>query len=98
MRLDPRSRPSKENFPNHSDLGCITCECWGPVGPQPIFGEPWSCLTIFWDFDSLVKDRAPRRRGYSGISPPFMGLLGFRVYVMGMGCHPMSLPILRPLF
>jgi len=45
----------------------------------------------FWDFDKLVKDEAPRRSGDRGISPPFARFLGFRVYVMGMGCRPMGL-------
>jgi hypothetical protein len=26
----------------------------------------------------------------------FAGFLGFRVYVMGMGCRPMGLPMFRP--
>jgi hypothetical protein len=29
------------------------------------------------------------------ISPPFVGFLGFRVYVTGMGCWPMGLPMFR---
>jgi hypothetical protein len=45
----------------------------------------------FWDFDRLVEDRAPRRSRYRGISPPFAGFLGFRVYVTSMGCHSMGL-------
>jgi hypothetical protein len=42
----------------------------------------------FWDFDRLVKDGAPKRSGDHGISPI---LRDFRVYVTGMGCHPMGL-------
>jgi hypothetical protein len=31
-------------------------------------------------------------------SRPFYGIFGdFRIYVMGMGCWPMSLPMFRPL-
>jgi hypothetical protein len=52
----------------------------------------------FWDFDKLVEDGAPRRSGDHGISPPFAGFLGFRVYVTGMGCRPMGLPMFRPPF
>jgi hypothetical protein len=50
----------------------------------------------FWDFDRLVEDEEPRRSGDHGISPLLCGFLGFRVYVTGMGCRPMGLPMLRP--
>jgi hypothetical protein len=30
-------------------------------------------------------------------SRPFYEIFGFRVYEIGMGSHPMGLPILRPL-
>jgi hypothetical protein len=46
----------------------------------------------FWDFDRLVEDEGDRR-----ILPPFFGIFGFRVYVTGMGCRPMGLPMFRPL-
>jgi hypothetical protein len=53
----------------------------------------------FWDFDRLVEDGAPRRSRDRG-SHSFCGLVdptkGFRVYVMGMGCRPMGLPMIRP--
>jgi hypothetical protein len=45
----------------------------------------------FSDFDRLVEDKASRRSRDRGISPPFCGSFGFRVYVMSMGCHPMGL-------
>jgi hypothetical protein len=48
-----------------------------------------------WDFDRLVEDEAPRRSGDHGISPPFAGFLCVRVYVTGMGCRPMGLPMFR---
>jgi hypothetical protein len=50
----------------------------------------------FWDFDRLVEDGAPRRSRDRGISPPFAYFFGFMVYVTGMGCWPMGLPMLRP--
>jgi hypothetical protein len=52
----------------------------------------------FWDFDRLVEDGAPRRSRRSRDLTHFVGFLGFRVYVMGMGCRPMGLPMFRPLF
>jgi hypothetical protein len=52
----------------------------------------------FWDFDRLVEDGAPRRSGDRRISPILWDFWDFRVYVMGMGCRPMGLPMLRPLF
>ena len=51
---------------------------------------------LFWDFDRLVEDGTPRRSGDRGILPPFAGFLGIRVYVTGMGCWPMGLPMFRP--
>jgi hypothetical protein len=45
----------------------------------------------FLNFNGLVEDGAPRRRGDRMISPPFTGFLGFMVYVMGMGCRTMGL-------
>jgi hypothetical protein len=50
----------------------------------------------FWDFDRLVKDGAPRRSRDHGISPILWAFWDFRVYVTGMGCQPMGLPMLRP--
>jgi hypothetical protein len=50
----------------------------------------------FWDFNRLFKDITPRRSGDRGISPSFAGFLGIRVYVMGMGCRTMGLPMFRP--
>jgi hypothetical protein len=48
-------------------------------------------LDNFWEFDRLVKDRAPRRSGDHEIFSPFARFLFFRVYVMGMGCQTMGL-------
>jgi hypothetical protein len=44
----------------------------------------------FWDLDSLVEDEAPGKAEIVGSQTPFCGIFGFRVYVMGMGCRPMS--------
>jgi hypothetical protein len=52
----------------------------------------------FRDFDGLVEDGAPRRSRDHGISPFLRAFWDFRVYVMGMGCRPMGVPMLRPLF
>jgi hypothetical protein len=55
-------------------------------------------LDHFWDFDRLVEVGVPRQSGDHGISPILQDFWDFRVYVMGMGCRPMDLPMLRPLF
>jgi hypothetical protein len=52
----------------------------------------------FWDFDRLVEDGVPRRSKDRRISLILQDFWSFRVYVMGMGCRPMGLPMLRPLF
>jgi hypothetical protein len=50
----------------------------------------------FWDFDRLVEaERKAKQR--SRDLAPFLGIFGFRVYVTGMGCRPMGLPMFRPL-
>jgi hypothetical protein len=64
-------------YPDQSDLGRVTGECWGLVGPQPSFEETLVVFDHFWDFDRLVEDRAPRRSGDHGISPILQGFLGF---------------------
>jgi hypothetical protein len=51
----------------------------------------------FEGFDRKVEDGVPKGNGEWGISPLFHELFGIRVYVMGMGCHPMGLPMFRPL-
>jgi hypothetical protein len=47
------------------------------VGPQPSFEEMLVVFDHFWDFDRLVEDGAPRKSGDRGISPIFVGFLGF---------------------
>jgi hypothetical protein len=69
-------------------------DCW----PLTKFWITLVMFDHFWDFDSLVKDGAPRQRKDHGISLPFYGIFGFRAYVTGMGCQPMGLPMLRPHF
>jgi hypothetical protein len=51
----------------------------------------------FWDFDRLVEDGAPKRSEDRKISPFLRVFWAFRVYVMGMGCRPMVLPMIKPL-
>jgi hypothetical protein len=50
----------------------------------------------FWDFDRLVEDGVLVRSKDRGISPFLWDFGDFRVYVMGMGCWPMGLPMFRP--
>jgi hypothetical protein len=61
-----------------------------------VLWKRWSCLTNLWEFDRLVEDGAPGEAEIAGSRPLLWGLFGFRVYVMGMGCRPMGLPMLRP--
>jgi hypothetical protein len=49
----------------------------------------------FWDFDRLVEDGVPRRSGDRGIPLVLQNFWAFRVYVTGMGCRPMGLPMFR---
>jgi hypothetical protein len=50
----------------------------------------------FWDFNRIVKHGVPRRSGDRGISLILRAFWAFRVYVTGMGCRPMVLPMFRP--
>jgi hypothetical protein len=43
----------------------------------------------FWEFGRLVEEGAPSKVEITG-SHPLLQIFGFRVYVMGMGCQPMS--------
>jgi hypothetical protein len=61
--------------------------CW----PSTKFWRTLVVFNHFWDFDRMVEDRAPRRSEDHRISPPFAGILGFRIYVMGMEYRPMCL-------
>jgi hypothetical protein len=47
------------------------------VGPRPRFEEALVVFDHFWDFDRLVEDEEHRRSGDRGISPIFVGFLGF---------------------
>jgi hypothetical protein len=47
----------------------------------------------FWDFDRLVEYGVPRRSRDHGISLVLRDFLDFRVYVIGMGCWTMGLPM-----
>jgi hypothetical protein len=48
----------------------------------------------FWYFDMLVEDEAAGEAEIAG-SCPFCGIFGLRVFVTGMGCQPMGLPMFR---
>jgi hypothetical protein len=52
---------------------------------------------LFWDFDRLVEGRAQVKAEIVGSQPLFRATFGIRVYVMGMGCRPMGLPMFRPI-
>jgi hypothetical protein len=96
--LELSLRPLKQSFPDQSDSGRVTGGCWGLVGPRPSFEETLVMFDHFWDFDRLVEYGTPRRSGDHEISPFLWAFWDFRVYVTGMGCRPMGLPMLRPLF
>jgi hypothetical protein len=54
-------------------------------------------IDLFWDFDRLVEGGAQVKADIMGSQPLFRVVFGIRVYVMGMGCQPMGLPIFRPI-
>jgi hypothetical protein len=53
---------------------------------------------LFWGFDRLVEGRAKIEAKIAGSWPLFRIVFGIRVYVTGMGCQPMGLPMSRPIF
>jgi hypothetical protein len=61
----------------------------------------WEHLVIFdhfWDFDSLLKMECQTKRRLHNLNPLLGPFLGFGEYVMGKGCRPVGLPMLRPTF
>jgi hypothetical protein len=48
---------------------------------------------LFWDFDRLVEGGAQVEAEITRSWPLFREVFGIRVYVTGMGCQPMGLPI-----
>ena len=52
---------------------------------------------LFWGFDRLVEGIVQVEAEIMGSRPPFREYFGIRVYVMGMGCQPMGLPMFRPI-
>jgi hypothetical protein len=52
---------------------------------------------LFWDFDKLVEGGAQVEVEIVGSWPLFRAFFGIRVYVMGIGCRPMGLPMFRPI-
>jgi hypothetical protein len=46
------------------------------VGPQPSFGQPWLCLTIFLGPRQDVRRRSARQSRDRGISPHFVRFFG----------------------
>jgi hypothetical protein len=65
--------------------------------PSTKFERTLVMLDHFWEFDRLVKDEALERSRDRVISPILQAFWDFRVYVIGMGCRPMVLPMFRPL-
>jgi hypothetical protein len=55
-------------------------EFWGPVGPSPSFGEPWSCLSTFGTLTGLSKVEH-KEKWRSWDPDPFLGIFWFRGYV-----------------
>jgi hypothetical protein len=49
-------------FPRPVDLGQVTSECWGPIGPRTSFEETLVRFGTLLDFDRLVQYGAPRQR------------------------------------
>jgi hypothetical protein len=66
------------------------------VGPRPSFGEPLSCLAIFGTSIGWSKMECPGEAEITGSRPLLRVFWGIRVYVTGMGCRPMDLPMFRP--
>jgi hypothetical protein len=62
----------------------------GLLALDQVLGEPWSCLTIFGTSTGWSKTEHPGEAEIADLSL-FVGFLGFRVYVTGMGCRPMGL-------
>jgi hypothetical protein len=52
----------------------------------------------FWDFDSLSKIELQMKQRLRNLDPLLGPFLVFWEYVMGNGCRPMGLPMLRPTF
>ena len=52
---------------------------------------------LFRDFDRMVEGRAQVEAKIMGSRPLFRIVFGIRIYVRGMGCRPMGLPMSRPL-
>jgi hypothetical protein len=52
---------------------------------------------LFWDFDRLVEGGVQVKVEIAGSRPLFREAFGIRVYVTGMGCQPMGLPMFRPI-
>jgi hypothetical protein len=69
---------------------------WASLALDQVLRNTWSYLTIF-GLRQPVKDGAPGEAEI-GISVHFWALLGFWVNVMGKGCRPVGLPMLRPTF
>jgi hypothetical protein len=58
----------------------------GLLALDQVLGEPWSCLTIFGTSTGWSKMERPGEARSQDLTL-FAGFLGFRVYVMGMGCQ-----------
>jgi hypothetical protein len=61
--------------------------------PLTKFWEFLGHVDLFWDFDSLLKEER-KLKWRSRVLDPF---LGFWEYITGRGCHPMGLPMFRPI-
>ena len=52
---------------------------------------------LFSDFDRMVEGQAQVEGKIVGSLPLFRVDFGIRIYVTGMGCQPMGLPMSRPI-
>jgi hypothetical protein len=63
-----------------------------------VLRNTWSYLTFFGTSTAYQRWSAIGEADIMGSRSTFGALLGFWVNVMGKGCRPMGLPMLRPIF
>jgi hypothetical protein len=68
----------------------------GLLALDQVLRKRWSCLTIFGTSTGWSKMECPGEAEIVGSHPFLWDFWDFRVYVIGMGCRPMGLPMSRP--
>jgi hypothetical protein len=68
----------------------------GMLALDQVLRKRWSCLTIFGTSTSWSKTKHPGEAEITGSRPFLQAFWVVRVYVTGMGCQPMGLPMFRP--